>query len=170
MASSRHTSIRRGSFGTRWNGRFSSQMSRQISSNCIVLSWQYGPKSLEGCFQQFIKNMTQRFKALLKAKEGPTFSSKGGPNKVDGECVSPLPPRYVGPTAAPSAVSGQQNILLPPEERRQFCGCATGMTVYERFIPVAGIEYHHHHRHHHQAFSVIDLERRKTRRFFWRTI
>ncbi len=36
-----------GTFGMWWNGRFASWMcSRQICSNCVILSCQYGPKSL----------------------------------------------------------------------------------------------------------------------------
>ncbi len=48
-------------FGMWWNERFSSWMCRrQICSNCVMLSWQYGPKSI---------------KTLLKAKGGPTRCS-----------------------------------------------------------------------------------------------
>ncbi len=40
-------SIQRSTFGMWWNGRFASWMcSRQICSNCVMLSCQYGPKSL----------------------------------------------------------------------------------------------------------------------------
>ncbi len=40
-------SIQESTFGMWWNGRFASWMcSRQICSNCVMLSCQYGPKSL----------------------------------------------------------------------------------------------------------------------------
>ncbi len=39
-------SIQKSTFGMWWNGRFTSWMcSRQICSNCVILSCQYGPKS-----------------------------------------------------------------------------------------------------------------------------
>ncbi len=44
---SHQISIQYSTFGMWWNGRFTSWMcSRQICSNCVMLSCQYGPKSL----------------------------------------------------------------------------------------------------------------------------
>ncbi len=44
---SHQISIQQSTFGVWWNGRFVSWMcSRQICSNCVMLSCQYGPKSL----------------------------------------------------------------------------------------------------------------------------
>ncbi len=51
---SHQISIQQSTFGMWWNGRFASWMcSRQICSNCMMLSCQYGPKSLRNvsCFQ-----------------------------------------------------------------------------------------------------------------------
>ncbi len=44
---SHQISIQKSTFGMWWNGRLTSWMcSRQICSNCVMLSCQYGPKSL----------------------------------------------------------------------------------------------------------------------------
>ncbi len=54
------------------NGRFTSWMcSREIHRNCVMLEWQYGPKSLRNVSNTLL-NLSQRIKAVLKAKWGPT--------------------------------------------------------------------------------------------------
>ncbi len=47
VLNSHQISIQQSTFGMWWNERFTSWMyRRQICSNCVMLSWQYGPKSL----------------------------------------------------------------------------------------------------------------------------
>ncbi len=44
-------------------------------------------KISEECFQHLVKSMTQRIKAVLKPKGGPTRYKQGVPNKVASECI-----------------------------------------------------------------------------------
>ncbi len=44
----------------------------EICSNCVLISCQYGPKSLRNVLQQLVESMPWRIKAVLKTKGGPT--------------------------------------------------------------------------------------------------
>ncbi len=47
-------SIQQSTFGMRWNGRFAWMCSRQICSNCVMLSCQYGPKYLRNVYNTLL--------------------------------------------------------------------------------------------------------------------
>jgi len=52
-----------------WNGRFTSWMcSRQICSNCVMLSCQYGPKSLRNVFNTLLNLCLEELRQFWKQK------------------------------------------------------------------------------------------------------
>ncbi len=58
-----------GTFGMWWNGRFASWMcSRQICSNCVMLSCQYGPKSLRNVYNTLLNLYHEALRQFWRQK------------------------------------------------------------------------------------------------------
>ncbi len=73
-------------FGMWWNGRFASWMcSRQICSNCVTLSCQYGPKSLRNVSNTLLNLCHEELRQFWR--QSPTRYSQGVPNKMASECI-----------------------------------------------------------------------------------
>ncbi len=67
---SHQISIQKSTFGMWWNGRFASWMcSWQICSNCVILSCQYGPKSLSNVFNTLLNLCHEELRQFWRQKE-----------------------------------------------------------------------------------------------------
>ncbi len=74
-------------YGMWWNERFTSWMcSRQICSNCAMLSWQYEPKSLRNVSNTLLNLCHEELRQFWRQKgSNPVLASV--PNKVASEYV-----------------------------------------------------------------------------------
>ncbi len=73
-----------------WNERFTSWMCRrQICSNCVMLSWQYEPKSLRNVSNTLLNLCHEELMQFWRKKgSNPVLASV--PNKVTSECTFTL--------------------------------------------------------------------------------
>ncbi len=66
---SHQISIQKSTFGMWWNGRFASWMcSRQICCNCVMLSCQYGPKSLRNVSYTLLNLCHKEYRQFWRQK------------------------------------------------------------------------------------------------------
>ncbi len=66
---SHQISIQQSTFGMWWNGRFASRMcSWQICSNCVMLSCQYGPKSLRNVSNTLLNLFHEELRQFWRQK------------------------------------------------------------------------------------------------------
>ncbi len=74
---SHQISIQYSTFGIWWNGRFTSWMySRQICSNCVMLSCQYGPKSLRNVSNTLLNVCHEELRQFWRQKGVQPGTSK----------------------------------------------------------------------------------------------
>ncbi len=74
---SHQISIQYSTFGMWWNERFSSWMCRrQICSNCVMLSWQYGPKSVRNVSNTLLNLCHEELKQFWRQKGVQPDTSK----------------------------------------------------------------------------------------------
>ncbi len=77
MASTVTRSQSKSTFGMWWNGRFASWMcSRQICSNCVMLSYQYGPKSLRNVSNTLLNLCHEELSQFWRQKGVQPVTSK----------------------------------------------------------------------------------------------
>ncbi len=85
---SHQISIQQSIFGMWWNGRFASWMcSRQICSNCVMLSCQYGPKSLNNVSNTLLNLCHEELRQFWRQKGIQPGTSKVHPIKLASECL-----------------------------------------------------------------------------------
>ncbi len=70
-----------------WNGRFTSLLcSWQICSSCVMLSSQYGPKSLRNVYNTLL-NLCHEELRQFRRQKGSNPVYQGVPNKLASECI-----------------------------------------------------------------------------------